>query len=298
MHHYDSIDDMWRGTLNSLLTFGQEEPSRDGPTREIQGYAACLTNVDYNLLWNEVRQLDPRYAAGETMWYLSGRGDIDLISQFAPSYVKFGRNGVAPGAYGPRIMPFFPDIARQLREKPETRQAVIPLWGIGDVKEAVAGSSPDIPCTVSLTFMVRNRRLNLHVFMRSNDIWLGMPYDVFAFTTIQRIMADLIDVEPGQYYHYVASMHLYQRNHDKAIDAVHEETLTIPHNWARPQQPRLRLVEQFGERLNCADAMMSPTDRLFADRWPMLGDLLSCVRKSPDTLTSPAFAFAWSRRYK
>ena len=55
--------------------------------------------------------------------------------------------------------------------------------------------------------------------MRSNDVWWGLPYDVFQFTQLQLTLARLLDVAPGEYTHMVGSLHAYERDAD-GIDAL------------------------------------------------------------------------------
>ena len=74
--------------------------------------------------------------------------------------------------------------------------------------------------------------------MRSNDIYLGFPYDVFVFTMIQRYVAGAIDMEVGPYHHHVGSMHLYDTNSEAArgyvgarSEVIDTTDLTVPYPW-------------------------------------------------------------------
>ncbi|RYH39567.1 MAG: hypothetical protein EON54_18795 [Alcaligenaceae bacterium] len=80
----------------------------------------------------------------------------------------------------------------------------------------------DIPCTCTMQFVIRNRRLHMLTSMRSNDAWLGLPHDVFAFTMIQELVARSVGVELGEYRHSVGSLHLYERDEKKAIRYLEE----------------------------------------------------------------------------
>lgn len=71
-------------------------------------------------------------------------------------------------------------------------------------------------CTLNLQFFVREGKVELHVNMRSNDIWLGFPYDVFNFTSLQRYVASALQLPAGEYVHHVGSMHLYERHYADA----------------------------------------------------------------------------------
>ena len=66
-----------------------------------------------------------------------------------------------------------------------------------------------------MQFILRNGKLDLIVTMRSNDIWLGLPYDLFNFTCMQIQMAMELGVEVGVYYHNAGSLHMYKRDVEK-----------------------------------------------------------------------------------
>jgi thymidylate synthase len=63
-----------------------------------------------------------------------------------------------------------------------------------------------------LQYFVRSDRLDAITFMRSNDIYLGLPHDVFTFTMIQEIIARSLGVELGTYIHMIGSLHLYEKD--------------------------------------------------------------------------------------
>lgn len=93
-----------------------------------------------------------------------------------------------------------------LKKDPNTRQAVI------HIKTADNKESKDVNCTVCLQFLIRHDKLYLTVYMRSNDIWLGFPYDVFQFTCMQILMSMELGIGLGTYTHVAGSLHLYARD--------------------------------------------------------------------------------------
>jgi thymidylate synthase len=205
-------------------------------------------------MFNPLRKMSPWYAAAELLWYLSGTDDVELVKAYAPQYVRFTEDGRrAWGAYGARWLndvsfktellrvvndnkvpvdlDRFVDMASSplsqlqiaawtLKDKPESRQCVVTSWNAGDLPHALAGDKNDLPCTVSMIFRLQAGKLYLMTTMRSNDVWLGLPYDIWCFTAIQQIIADALDVELGWYQHSAMSMHLYKRNEEKAMDAA------------------------------------------------------------------------------
>ena len=144
-----------------------------------------------------------------------------MISDYAPSYGRFSDDGeTLHGAYGPRIWCSLQAVIQMLKDKPDSRQAVITLHRSTDASIAARGESKDIPCTIALQFLVRDSKLNLIVTMRSNDMWTGLPYDVFCFTSFQILMAQSLGYGVGWYQHQAASLHIYERHWEAAHEAV------------------------------------------------------------------------------
>lgn len=222
---FASIDELWQGSLEYLLRFGHSHKGRAGKgTTEILGPILRLANPHANLLCHVGRMASPIYAAGEFIWYLDANAWGDQISYYAPSYKRFIEpDGKAHGGYGARFakpVRQIPGIIDMLKKKPETRQAVMSVWKPIDLVHAFDGDKKDIPCTIALQFLLRDGQLNCICTMRSNDIWLGLPYDIFCFTTLQHFIAGAIGVPVGFYQHQPGSLHLYERNDEEARRAV------------------------------------------------------------------------------
>lgn len=247
---YPDIDLFWTDAMKATLDHGFEFESRVGKCKELIGISFTLTDIKKNFLANKARKLSPEYAAGELFWYLSQTDDGEQISAYAPSYKNFLNNGKANGAYGERWKnnPGFRtaadykftkandasqlDVALSILKKdPNSRQCVITMWDSKDLMSAHDKTYNDVPCTLTMQFIVRDGKLNAIVNMRSNDLWLGLPYDVFCFTTIQRIMADALGLDYGWYTHNVGSFHVYEKNYvdvdvEQLIDYGDDDCLT------------------------------------------------------------------------
>ena len=233
---YKTLDELWLDAVNTVYDDGVVIPSRDGGTTELLGYTACLVDPTAHMMFNPVRKMSPAYAAAELLWYLSLTDDITMIKYYAPQYERFAEDGKAHGAYGKRWLYGLATeyigqrglscqsqlhaLITLLVQKPETRQAVVTMHNPQDLLHAIAGDKKDIPCTLSMQFFLRDGKLDLIVTMRSNDLWLGLPYDVFCFTCLQILIAEALGMKLGWYQHQADSLHLYDRNHDKALDAT------------------------------------------------------------------------------
>ncbi len=107
-----------------------------------------------------------------------------------------------------------------------------------------------MPCTIALFFNLRNGLLNTHVFMRSSDAWLGLPYDAFNFTMItcevlKQLNADLLPglhLDLGTQYLTMVSSHLYEQHWDLAKACLDP----LPRGWALPKEftdPQVDLLD-------------------------------------------------------
>lgn len=258
MNKYDTVDELWIGLLNELLS-ASTTTSRVGDTKELIGWGAELTDPRCCLVFNPLRGLPPWYPAAELIWYLSGSRNVSMISEYAPQYKKFANDGIVHGAYGDRWAQFCGDdldektqevlngrvcttqltaLCQLLHAKPDTRQAIVTCWDSSDLLFSLAGTKNDIPCTLSLQFLLREGKLNLITTMRSNDAWLGTPNDIFCFCCLQILIAQTLRVDVGSYHHRVGSMHLYCRNEEKARVAANPATFdTGPFEFVPSARP-------------------------------------------------------------
>jgi len=171
---------------------------------------------------------------GELLWYLAGTKDLEYICYYIPRYRGESEDEkTIYGGYGPRLFNTrgqdqVANVLRILKEKPSSRKAVIQLFDSDDL----AIARKEIPCTCTLQFMIRNRRLQMLTHMRSNDAYIGLPHDVFCFTMLQEIIARILNVELGTYKHFVGSLHLYEENIEGASQYLEEgwqsSTISMP----------------------------------------------------------------------
>jgi thymidylate synthase len=213
-----TLDDLLRSVLQLLLAqTARVEPTR-GRMAEVLGVILELQDPRARLSRSEGRG-KPFSCLGELLWYLSKRNRLDFIQYYVPAYKKESEDKVTVrGGYGPRMFAMrrvhnqVENVLALLRSKPTSRRAVIQLFDAADI----AQKYQEIPCTCTLQFLIRRDRLDLIAHMRSNDAYVGLPHDVFAFTMIQEILAVSLGVELGTYRHLIGSLHLYDKDRKKA----------------------------------------------------------------------------------
>jgi thymidylate synthase len=210
------VADLYAAALEHVLTSGDRVSPRGLVTREVLGARLELTNPKSRLPLVEGRVINPAFAVAEAIWILSGTDD-PWIFAYNKNLKAYTDRGKLQGAYGPRLRHWrgvdqLDSVRRLLLRDPSTRQAVLQIF---DPARDFRGYR-DVPCTLNHRFFLRRGRLHMHTTMRSQDLWLGFPYDVFTNTVIHELMAHWVGAELGPYVHTVDSLHLYERDMDAA----------------------------------------------------------------------------------
>jgi thymidylate synthase len=232
----DTLDDIMRSLLEEIMESGiQINPSK-GECIELSGVSAEISNPRARFSRTETKG-KPFSSLGELCWYLAKNNDLDFISYYLPNYKKYADGNILHGGYGPRLFNWkginqVDQVISILRRKPDSRQAIIQLFDTTDI----ADEYNDVPCTCTIQLMIRNQRLQMITFMRSNDIFKGLPHDVFCFTMIQELIARSLSIEIGSYKHLVGSLHLYNSEKDTAKQFLDEGWQ--PTNISMPSMPQ------------------------------------------------------------
>ena len=215
----DDIDTVWLYWYEVLADQKHEESSRDGEiVGEILNAVTVITNPTKNIMKNDVRNLSMKYAVGEMLWYMSGNKNLSEIQKYTSAWDRMSDDHKTVNSnYGWCIrykygFDQWEYVRELLRSCPGTRRAII------HIKAADYMESKDVNCTVCLQFFIRGGKLHATTYMRSNDIWMGFPYDVFQFTCMQILMSMELGVDIGTYTHIAGSLHLYKRDMLEAVE--------------------------------------------------------------------------------
>ena len=208
----------YRTIVEYILARGRPVSPRGMPTLEVPDVVIRLDNPMHALALGSTRNMNLAIAAAEAVQLIGGFLDPELLCSVSKNFAQFMDNGTFHGGYGERVENQMMTAAQKLVGDHSTRQAVVTLWDKDKDNET---GYHDYPCTLSLVFQVRDDALELHVTMRSNDVWLGFPYDVFQFTQLQITMARVLGFKIGPYYHHAVSLHLYDRDRQKAEHLRH-----------------------------------------------------------------------------
>ena len=210
---FDSATEAFEQWYDILKSQNNVKESRDGDVvGEVINAITLITDPRDSLVRSEIRGDISRYAIGEAIWYLSGSNKLREIQKYSKGWDRISDDGETVNSnYGWCIKHKFgfdqyEYVKEMLRKDSSTRQAVI------HIKSPDLTKSKDVNCTVCLQFFIRDNKLYMTTYMRSNDLWMGFPYDVFNFCNLQVLLSMELGVELGTYTHIAGSLHLYKRN--------------------------------------------------------------------------------------
>jgi len=207
----------WTRLLRKVMSEGQETSPRGQKTKELLGFQ---TRVNMRApIVNVPGRIEGKYFAfmfAEAYWILTGDDRVETIAPYSAAISKFSDDGDHFfGAYGPKIYAQLPYVLDKLSQDSDTRQAVINIW------RENPPATKDVPCTLSVEFLIREGRLHVIDTMRSSDCWLGWPFDVFNFSMLAQFVCLKLHeytgryVRPGTLFLNAGSQHIYERNFAK-----------------------------------------------------------------------------------
>ena len=231
----------WLSELSWAFNKGNDVTPRGQLTKEVLQQTS-IVNMRRPVITLPERKLSTKFLGGEAYWILSGDNRVETIAPYNKNIINYSDDGVTFfGAYGPRILSQLDYVIDKLKSDADTRQAVLTIWRENPPE------TKDVPCTVAVHFMIRDHKLNCHVYMRSNDLWLGFPYDVFNFSMLSHLVCCKLNafvvenggviIEPGMLYHTASSRHIYEQHFEQV------EQLIKRYNLADMSMEELKSLE-------------------------------------------------------
>ena len=159
---------------------------------------------------------------GVTIWdeWADERGDL------GPIYGYQWRSWPTPG--GGHIDQLAA-VIEQIKRDPDSRRHLVNAWNVADLSAMAL-----TPCHAMFQFYVADGRLSCQLYQRSADVFLGVPFNIASYALLTHMVAQVCDLEVGDFVHTFGDAHLYLNHHDQALEQLGREPRPLPELWLDP----------------------------------------------------------------
>ncbi len=240
--------------LRHVVDHGVERGDRTGTgTRSIFG-AQLRFDLSQGFPAVTTKQLFFRSLVHELVWFIRGETNIaylkenrvpiwdawaDEQGELGPVYGKQWRAWEAADG---RVIDQLAQAVRQIKETPESRRIVVSAWNPGDLDRMRLP-----PCHLLFQFYVApgpsgRGRLSCLLYQRSGDLFLGVPFNIASYALLTHLIAQITDLEPGDFVHTLGDAHIYLNHLDQVQTQLARDPLPLPRLWL---DPAVRALDDF-----------------------------------------------------
>lgn len=213
-----SFHEAYRGLLQDIMQRGHEEVNARTNTKikALFGATSFSVHLGAGLPVAGNRRYWPHVAGAELAWQLMGTKKPDFILKHAPKlWSKFVEQGELKAAYGWRWMEAFgrdqlSQAVQAIQDDPTNRQLWVQAWDPGADGLGNKAQPKNIPCPIGFTINVVKEQVHMSVFVRSSDVFVGLPYDVMCYALLLDSIAATIGRAPGVLHFTLAHAHIYE----------------------------------------------------------------------------------------
>lgn len=204
-----------------------------------------LKSIIHELLWfvRGETTVQPLKAVGVSIWdewataeqtARFGRNEGDLGPVYGHQWRNFGASKRSDGTYERDGFDQLARLLRDLRENPMSRRLLVTGW---NPREADQVALP--PCHTLFQFHVQDGELSCHLYQRSGDVFLGVPFNIASYALLTMMVAQASGLKPGDFVHSFGDVHLYNNHVEQAREQLSREPRAFPRMTVNPQRKNL-----------------------------------------------------------
>lgn len=178
----------------------------------------------------------------ELLWFLSGETNIKYLhdhdvhiwdewadeqGELGPVYGAQWRSWKTPDG---QAIDQISRVVKDLRENPYSRRHIVSAWNVSEVDQMALP-----PCHLLFQFYVANGRLSCQLYQRSADMLLGVPFNMASYALLTMMMAQVCDLEPGDFVHTLADTHIYMNHFEQVGIQLSREPYPLPTMVLNPE---------------------------------------------------------------
>jgi thymidylate synthase len=160
----------------------------------------------------------------ELLWFIKGETNIaylkengvsiwdewaDENGELGPVYGKQWRSWEAKDG---RVIDQISEAINMIKNNPDSRRILVNAWNVGEIDQMAL-----MPCHTMFQFYVANGKLSCQLYQRSADLFLGVPFNIASYALLTLMMAQVCDLQPGDFVHTFGDAHIYS-NHIEQVN--------------------------------------------------------------------------------
>ena len=245
--------------LQHILDHGVDKGDRTGTgTRSVFGYQMRFDlGQGFPLL--TTKKLHLRSIIHELLWFIAGDTNVGYLNEngvsiwdewaneagdLGPVYGAQWRSWPAPDG---STIDQLAELRQNLRERPDSRRHILSAWHpavlpdetMSPQANASAGRQALPPCHTLFQFYVAGGRLSCQLYQRSADVFLGVPFNIASYSLLTLMMAQVLDLAPGDFVHTLGDTHIYSNHMEQVREQLGREPFTKPVMRLNPDVRRL-----------------------------------------------------------
>lgn len=143
--------------------------------------------------------------------------------ELGPIYGYQWRNWPTPDG---RHIDQITQVIERIKAKPDDRRLIVSAWNVADIEEMAKAGLP--PCHCLFQFYVANGKLSCQLYQRSCDTFLGVPFNIASYALLTMMVAQVCDLEPGEFVWTGGDVHIYSNHHDQVKEQLSRDPLPLP----------------------------------------------------------------------
>src|ERR1700750_1228842 len=209
--------------LQYILDKGVEKPDRTGTgTKSCFGYQMRF-DLQKGFPLVTTKKLHLKSIIYELLWFLKGETNIEYLKEHGVSIWNewADENGELGPVYGKqwrswqgadgKVIDQISDAIKQIKNNPDSRRIIVSAWNVAELPEMAL-----MPCHALFQFYVADGKLSCQLYQRSADVFLGVPFNIASYALLTLMVAQVCDLQPGEFVHTFGDVHLYNNHFEQA----------------------------------------------------------------------------------
>jgi len=179
----------------------------------------------------------------ELLWFLRGETNISYLKEhdvriwnawadddgeLGPVYGEQWRKWETEGG---QVVDQIAEAIKMIKNNPDSRRIIVSAWNVGALDKMAL-----MPCHAFFQFYVNNGKLSCQLYQRSADVFLGVPFNIASYSILVHMMAQVCELEVGDFIHTIGDAHLYSNHLEQARLQVSRECLGLPQLILNPEK--------------------------------------------------------------